>query len=107
MTPKNKIELVQKLSTVISALTDIQKLLLAEDEEDRGQTTAKEKYPGEEYMNSKMAAKYLGVSEGTMSAWRSKGLGPNFFRINADRYKSPARYKRSDLDKFAEGKLTN
>ncbi|SDD61990.1 helix-turn-helix transcriptional regulator [Ruegeria marina] len=50
-------------------------------------------------LNTKEAAKYLGLSPYTLEKWRSKGIGPGCVRIGS----KAIRYWRSDLDAFILG----
>ena len=50
-------------------------------------------------LNTKEAAKYLGLSHYTLEKWRSKGIGPDCFRIGS----KAIHYWRSDLDAFILG----
>jgi predicted DNA-binding transcriptional regulator AlpA len=48
------------------------------------------------------AAKYLGVSEGVLRLWRSKGEGPRHFKAG----EKLIRYRRIDLDSWIEARLS-
>jgi|HubBroStandDraft_2_1064218.scaffolds.fasta_scaffold857386_2 predicted DNA-binding transcriptional regulator AlpA len=48
------------------------------------------------------AAKYLGVSEGVLRLWRSKGEGPRHFKAG----EKLIRYRRIDLDSWIEAHLS-
>ncbi len=47
-------------------------------------------------MTSKQAARYLGVCEATLRAWRADGTGPRFFRSGP----KLVRYRKADLDEW-------
>jgi excisionase family DNA binding protein len=53
-------------------------------------------------LTSKRAASYLGVSEGALRLWRSRGEGPRYFRAG-DKL---IRYRRTDLDSWIEARLS-
>ncbi len=55
----------------------------------------KELLPDQEYLNTKQAATYLGLSSQRLEIWRSHGGGPNFCKLM-----SAVRYRKSDLDEF-------
>ena len=52
-------------------------------------------------LNSKQAAKYMGVSEAAMRLWRSQGKGPRHFKAG----EKLVRYRRVDLDSWIEERL--
>ena len=45
-------------------------------------------------LTPRQAAKYLGISDGALRLWRSRGEGPRYFRAGG----KLVRYRRSDLD---------
>ena len=47
------------------------------------------------------AARYLGVSSGTMRFWRAEGKGPRYFRAG-----KLIRYRGVDLDLWIESRLS-
>ncbi|WP_109465263.1 helix-turn-helix transcriptional regulator [Albibacillus kandeliae] len=50
-------------------------------------------------LNTKEAARYLGLSHYTLEKWRSKGIGPDCLRVGS----KAIRYRQSDLDAFILG----
>ena len=48
-------------------------------------------------MNAEGAAKYLGVSPGTLHNWRSAKKGPDWIRLGG-----AVRYRKSGLDRYCE-----
>ena len=46
------------------------------------------------------AAQFLGVRKSTLEAWRVRGGGPVFLKLN-----KAVRYRQQDLDKFTENSL--
>lgn len=46
------------------------------------------------------AAEYLGLRKTTLEAWRCRGGGPLFVKMN-----KAVRYRREDLDRFLDSKL--
>jgi excisionase family DNA binding protein len=52
-------------------------------------------------LNSKQAARYLGVSEASLRLWRSEGRGPCHFRAG----EKLVRYRRADLDAWIKQRL--
>jgi len=54
-------------------------------------------------VNERQAAKYLGISEGTLRLWRSLGKAPRHFKAG----EKMVRYLRSDLDLWIEGRLNS
>ena len=48
-------------------------------------------------MNTKDAAKYLGLSHHTLNQWRHQGRGPLFVRLGR-----AIRYRKADLDDYLE-----
>ena len=51
--------------------------------------------PKREYLNTRQAAQYLGLSKQQLELWRAKGGGPLYTKLARI-----VRYKRSDLDAF-------
>src|SRR3954463_16787960 len=49
-------------------------------------------------MTSGSVARYLSVSEATLSRWRRDGVGPTWINLNGI-----ARYRRGDVELFLEG----
>ena len=47
-------------------------------------------------LNTKQAADYLGLSPGTLMAWRAQRKGPTYCKMGGS-----VRYRRDDLDSFA------
>lgn len=47
-------------------------------------------------LNTKQAADYLGLSPGTLMAWRYQQRGPTYCKIGGS-----VRYRKDDLDSFA------
>jgi predicted DNA-binding transcriptional regulator AlpA len=47
------------------------------------------------------AARYLGVSEGVLRLWRTRGEGPRHFKAGS----KLVRYRRIDLDRWVEERL--
>ncbi len=56
----------------------------------------------ENALNERQAARYLGVSPGTLRLWRSEGRAPRFFRAG-----KLVRYRRADLDSWIESRLSD
>jgi len=52
--------------------------------------------------NEREAARYLGVSEGALRLWRSRGEGPRHFKAGP----KLVRYRRTDLDLWIEARLS-
>jgi hypothetical protein len=52
-----------------------------------------------EWMDTRAAAEHLGMTPRALEAWRERGTGPKFHRVA-----SRVRYRRSDLDAYAEGR---
>jgi len=52
--------------------------------------------------NERQAAKYVGVSAGTLRLWRSEGKGPRYFRAG----EKLVRYRKADLDAWIEARLS-
>ena len=55
----------------------------------------------EEFLCEAAAAKILGLSRATLTAWRYRHQGPPFLRLGAGR-RPAVRYKRSDIIAFAQ-----
>ena len=55
----------------------------------------------ENALNERQAAKYLGVSAGTLRLWRTEGRAPRFFRAG-----KLIRFRRADLDEWIEQRLS-
>ena len=53
-------------------------------------------------LTPKKASIYLGISEGALRLWRSRGEGPRHFRAGA----RLVRYRRADLDSWIESRLS-
>jgi len=60
------------------------------------------KLPPEALLDRKTAAKYLGISPGTLAVWACTRRYPNLKHIKVGR---SVKYRRSDLDKFLEERL--
>ncbi len=54
--------------------------------------------PAQKYLNTKQAARYLGLSTQYLEIARHKGDGPPYLKMS-----KAVRYKRSDLDAWMEG----
>jgi predicted DNA-binding transcriptional regulator AlpA len=54
--------------------------------------------PSQEYLKTKQAARYLGLSTQFLEIARHKGDGPPYLKMS-----KAVRYKRSDLDAWMEG----
>lgn len=52
-------------------------------------------------LDERQAAKYLGVSYGTLRLWRADGRAPRHFRAG-----KLVRYRRADLDNWIEARLS-
>ncbi len=52
-------------------------------------------------MSTKLGAKYLGVCEASLRAWRADGTGPDYYRAGP----KLVRYRRADLDAWIEARL--
>lgn len=52
-----------------------------------------------EYMDTRQAAAYLGISINTLNCWRSRREGPPFVKIGGN-----VRYRLVDLDGWADGR---
>jgi hypothetical protein len=56
--------------------------------------------PRHEYMDSRQAAVYLGLSANTLNCWRSRrGDGPPFVKLGGK-----VKYRLADLDAWADGR---
>ena len=55
----------------------------------------------ENALNERQAAKYLGVSAGTLRLWRSENRSPRYFRAG-----KLIRFRRADLDAWIEARLS-
>jgi len=53
-------------------------------------------------LTPQQAARYVGVSEGALRLWRSRGEGPRHFRAG----EKLVRYRRVDLDHWVESRLS-
>lgn len=51
-------------------------------------------------VDTKEAARLLGLKESTLRAWRSKGKGPKFVHVSTER--STVLYPMKELNKWAE-----
>lgn len=60
------------------------------------------KLPPEALLDRKTAAKYLGISPGTLAVWASTKRYPELKHLKVGRC---VKYRRSDLDKFLESRL--
>ncbi|GMV70290.1 MAG: hypothetical protein AMXMBFR77_01290 [Phycisphaerales bacterium] len=54
--------------------------------------------PAQEYMDTRQAAAYLGLSTQRLEIWRCRGGGPVYHKMD-----NAVRYKRSELDDFMAG----
>jgi excisionase family DNA binding protein len=55
--------------------------------------------PRHEYMDSRQAAVYLGISANTLNCWRSRREGPPFVKVGGK-----VRYRLADVDAWADGR---
>lgn len=55
----------------------------------------------ENALNERQAARYLGVSSGTLRLWRSQGRSPVYFRAG-----KLIRFRRADLNEWIEQRLS-
>ena len=55
----------------------------------------------ENALNERQAARYLGVSAGTLRLWRSENRSPRYFRAG-----KLIRFRRADLDAWIEARLS-
>ena len=55
----------------------------------------------ENALNERQAAKYLGVSAGTLRLWRTQGRAPRFFRAG-----KLVRFRVRDLNEWIEDRLS-
>ncbi len=51
-----------------------------------------------EYLDTKSAAKFLGISFWTLQGWRTRGFGPPYYQIVANRVS----YKRTELEEWMQ-----
>jgi len=86
---KQEALLWQKLSEALTSYLHSQGL----GEQRRGIPFSNKAVPT--HMNTKKAAKYLGIGYNTMHQWRTSGRGPKFIKIG--RY---IRYRITDLEDF-------
>jgi excisionase family DNA binding protein len=63
--------------------------------------TARPTTESEWAMTAKQAARYLGVCEATLRAWRADGTGPRFFRAG----EKLVRYRKADLDEWVASRF--
>lgn len=54
-----------------------------------------------DYMTTKEAAAYLGLSPNTLSGWRYLNTGPMYQRLGTSR-RAKVRYRRADLEAWLE-----
>ncbi|WP_236244525.1 AlpA family transcriptional regulator [Streptomyces sp. CC210A] len=52
-----------------------------------------------EWLKASEVAAQLRVSTGTLSNWRSQGIGPNYTKLTPAQ-NAPVRYKKSDIDAY-------
>ncbi len=50
-----------------------------------------------EWLNTRAAAKYLGIPGGTLARWRQRGTGPPYYRLEG-----MIGYKPSELDAWVQ-----
>ena len=55
------------------------------------------------WLNTKSAAQYLSVKEGTLKTWRAKGAGPKYHVIQG----KMVRYHVDDLNAFVRGEVND
>jgi excisionase family DNA binding protein len=55
----------------------------------------------ENALNERQAAKYLGISPGTLRLWRAEGSSPRYFRAG-----KLVRFRVSDLNEWIEQRLS-
>jgi predicted DNA-binding transcriptional regulator AlpA len=53
-------------------------------------------------VNERQAAQYLGLSVKTLQAWRWRGTGPRYVKMN-----KAVRYRLGDLDAFTESNVVD
>lgn len=53
-----------------------------------------------DYIDTKRAAKFLGVSPFTLQTWRSRGFGPPFYTLSVTR----VQYKLSELEEYMQAR---
>jgi excisionase family DNA binding protein len=56
----------------------------------------------ENALNERQAARYIGVSAGTLRLWRAEGHAPRYFRAG----EKLVRYRKADLDLWIEARLS-
>ena len=56
----------------------------------------------ENALNERQAARYIGVSAGTLRLWRAEGHAPRYFRAG----EKLVRYRKADLDSWIEARLS-
>ena len=49
------------------------------------------------YLTPKEVGEIFGLKVGTLSQWRNKGIGPDYFKLG-----KAVRYKREEIEKFIE-----
>jgi predicted DNA-binding transcriptional regulator AlpA len=54
----------------------------------------------DQFLDTAQAAHYLGYSMSALEYWRTKSLGPKYYKLNRR-----VRYKQSDLDAWLEARL--
>jgi len=59
-------------------------------------------FNSESALNERQAAKFLGISPGTLRLWRSEGRAPRYFRAG-----KLVRYRRTDIDIWIMDRLTD
>ncbi len=55
--------------------------------------------PAAAYLTPQAAARYLGITERTLQAWRQAGTGPEYIRLGGTRF-GRLRYSRTALDRW-------
>lgn len=56
----------------------------------------------EKFMNTDAAAAFLGARAGTLAAWRFKGIGPSYLKIEGI-----VVYRRVDLERYLRGAIVH
>jgi excisionase family DNA binding protein len=56
----------------------------------------------ENALNERQAARYIGVSAGTLRLWRAEGRAPCYFKAG----EKLVRYRKADLDSWIEARLS-
>ena len=79
--------------------------VLAEIQQKQAAKQAAVNDPANIFLTPEQAAKVLSVSVNTLSVWRSRGGGPEFFRIGRGR--GAIRYRLSSLLAFVGEPLSN